>query len=174
MKYGFLFLLVSSTVFAAGDGHGSVGDLLYKFVNFSILVGFVLFKFTKPLSNGFTEKSKEVENLVNAAKIADEKASKRLNELNSKYEQLGEEKSKLETKQSEIKSTFEKEINAETEQKISKLGKDFSGKLDSEKNRMLNDLNATLVDAVIAQASSTIKNDSSKKKAVLDSMLSKL
>ena len=39
---------------------------------------------------------------------------------------------------------------------------------------MLGELNATLVDAVIAQASSTIKNDSTKKKAVLDSMLSKL
>ena len=58
--------------------------------------------------------------------------------------------------------------------KISKLGKDFSGKLESERNRMLDELNATLVDAVIAQASSTIKNDSTKKKAVLDSMLSKL
>ena len=58
-------------------------------------------------------------------KLQMKKASKRLNELNTKYGQLGEEKSKLESKQNEIKSTFEKEIAAETEQKDFKAWKRF-------------------------------------------------
>ena len=66
----------------AGGGGGHISDLLYPAVNFFLFFGFLVWKIKKPLSEMFTEKSKEVEDFYSFA-------DKKNKEAEMGYEEFG-------------------------------------------------------------------------------------
>ncbi len=62
-----LALLGSSAALASGgEGahHGSAADLIAPAVNVALLLGFLVWKLKKPLSDSFTKKSEEITNTI--------------------------------------------------------------------------------------------------------------
>ncbi len=171
----FLIFLASfisvENLFAAGDGHhGSVADLIAPAVNVAILVGFLVYKLKKPLSDMFTKKSEEISNTLERASLKSKEAQimyegevKKLNNLNNEIKNIHHQS------EQEI-SLYEKKLSKETEEKTRKLKNDANLKIAADKKQLIDELNNQLLDQVIKNAKSTIKSN----KEYLDKTSSKL
>lgn len=93
-----VFLLVSVGIaFASGgeehhaDGGVLLKDFLYRVLNFAIVVGILWYFLAKPLKNGLSGRTKEIEKNLAEAKKAKEEAEAKFAEYDRKLKQATEE-----------------------------------------------------------------------------------
>jgi F0F1-type ATP synthase membrane subunit b/b' len=158
--------LASAATFASehGGAHGphhapSVTSLIAPAVNVIILVGFLVWKLKKPLSDSFTKKSEEVTNTLERASLKSKEAQMMLENEQRKISNLnGEIKNLNDQTEADVKN-FEKALSKETEEKIQKLKADATSKIAADKKAIMDELNAELLNQVIAKAKTTIKTN---------------
>lgn len=161
MRFILTYALFASAAFASSKGghHGSATDLIAPAVNVLILVGFLVWKLKKPLNETFTKKADDVTNTLERASLKSKEAQMMLENEERKLSNLSSEmKNITEQSDSDVK-TYEKNLTKETEEKIQKLKADAASKIAADKKAILDELNAELLNQVIAKTKSTIKTN---------------
>lgn len=178
MKTYFTIILffLSINGFAAEEGHGAghITDLIYPAINFTLLFGFIFFKVKKPLSDAFSSNSEEVENLFNMAEEKSKEAQIKLDMYLKRIESLDSEMAKISRTADEDSEKFARTQKDETTQAIKRLKKDAQGKMESEKNEMVRNLNSSLLDQVIFKAKTEINSNSEFKSKATKKLLSNI
>lgn len=154
-------LLVSASAFASGNGghHGSAGDLIAPAVNVALLVGFLVWKLKKPLSDSFTKKSEDITNTIERASLKSKEAQMMLENEQRKITNLSSEMKTLNDQSEADVKAFEQKLAKETEEKIQKMKVDATSKIAADKKAIMDELNAELLNQVIAKTKSTIKTN---------------
>ncbi len=156
----YALLLIPTFAYASGDaGHGSAADLIAPAVNVAILVGFLVWKLKKPLNDSFTKKAEEITNTLERASLKSKEAQMMLENEQRKITNLSTEMKNLADQSESDVKTFEKNVAKETEEKIHKLKTDATSKIAADKKAIMDELNAELLNQVIAKTKSTIKTN---------------
>lgn len=144
---------------SAGAHHGSVSDLLAPLVNVVVLVGFLVWKLKKPLSDMFTKQAEEISNLLERASLKSKEAEVMLLSQEKKMANLEHEIKEIHrSTENEIK-TFDKNYAREIEEKSFKLKTDATAKIEAERKAITDELHASLLDEVISKTKSTIRGN---------------
>ena len=154
-----LMLVMSGSAFAAGDGHGGPMDLIAPAVNLSILLGFLAYKLKGPASNFFSGKSASVSEMMERASVKAKEAEMMMQMQSKKMEGANEEISKIESDVDSEISKFKTAYESEVQERIRKMKEEAGLKIEAEKKELLDELNSTLLDQVIAKTKATLKND---------------
>ncbi|MBI5892348.1 MAG: ATP synthase F0 subunit B [Deltaproteobacteria bacterium] len=77
--------LATSTVFAAAEGgHEGGSDLIWRVINFAVLVGIIYFLLAKKLKNFLQERRESIKKALEEAKAAKQEAEKKYREYDAK------------------------------------------------------------------------------------------
>lgn len=153
-------LLICSSAFAAGDsGHGSAADLIAPAVNVALLAGFLVWKLKKPLSDSFTKKSEEITNTIERASLKSKEAQMMLENEQRKITNLSSEMKTLNDQSEADVKAFEQKLAKETDEKVQKMKVDATSKISADKKAIMDELNAELLNQVIAKTKTTIKTN---------------
>lgn len=163
--------LTISKAYAAGGGHGSVTDLIAPAVNVGILLGVLGWKLKEPLKNYFTTKSQEVANTLERASLKSKEAQMMLDGETRKMANLQNELKAIHAQSENDVLTFEKNLSKETEDKTHKLKADANSKIQADKKAALDELNAELLNQVIAKTKTTIKTNKDYQNKVSSKLL---
>lgn len=171
-----ILLLASSNLMAAGnsDGHGSVADLIYPFINVVLLFGFLIWKLKGPISNMFTENSAKIQELAELADKKDQEAENQLRALETKIAKVQNEMHEIVVNAKEDGDRFAKEHTTETQDQIARLKQDVEMKLMSEKAELVREINSKLLDEVINGAKTKIKSDDGLKKKATSNLMAQI
>ena len=167
----FVLLLLIQNVHAAGSGDAKVTDLAWPFFNFFVLFGFMVWKFKKPINDGYTKMSLEVEEKFNSAKNADIKAKEFLNEQIKFRDNSDSELANLQVESDKNWDKQKKIIEAEFNQKIKKLYSDFDSKLKNERKKIESDISSNLLEKIIEKTTSSISSSPEKKSSAMRKFL---
>lgn len=161
--YLALALTFISKAYASGDSHGghdaSITDLLAPAVNVAIILAFLIWKLKKPLTDMFNKKSEEVSSTIERASIKAKEAQIRLEAQQKKMSNLEQEIKEINKVNETDLQNFEKALAQEVEDKTRKFKADASAKIEATKKAMVEELNAEILDQVIAKTKSTIKTN---------------
>lgn len=154
-------LLASASAFASGDSahHGSAADLIAPAVNVALLVGFLVWKLKKPLSDSFTKKAEDITNTLERASLKSKEAQMMLENEQRKITNLSSEMKTLSDQSEADVKAFEQKIAKETEEKVQKMKTDATSKIAADKKAIMDELNAELLNQVIAKTKTTIKTN---------------
>ncbi len=154
-------LFFSAAALASGNGghHGSAGDLVAPAVNVALLVGFLVWKLKKPLNDMFTKKAEEITNTLERASLKAKEAQMMLENEQRKITNLSTEMKTLADQSDADVKTYEKNLARETEEKIQKMKTDATSKIAADKKAIMDELNAELLNQVIAKTKTTIKTN---------------
>lgn len=156
--YAILALGITKA-YAAGGGHGSLVDLIAPAVNVGILLGVLGWKLKDPLKNYFANKSQEVANTLERASLKSKEAQMMLEGEERKMANLQNELKAIHSSSETDVLTFEKNLSKETEEKTHKLKADANSKIQADKKAVMDELNAELLNQVIAKTKKTIKTN---------------
>lgn len=158
--YAFIALGFATKAWSSGDTHhASITDLIAPAVNVALLVGFLVWKLKKPLSDAFTKKSEEITNTLERASLKAKEAELMLNNEKNKQSNLANEVKNIAAQAEADVTSYERTLAKETEDKTQKLKTDANAKIQADKKALLDELNAKLLDQVIAQTKQTIKSN---------------
>lgn len=166
-------LLVSTSAFAAGKG-GGISSLAYPALNFVLLFGFIIYKARKPLSEMFSTKANEVEELYQFAEKKSQEAEARLDQFNEKMTKVGTETTKILEEAKVDADRFAVEQEVETKEALERIKRNTASKLESERKNMLHQLNATLLEEVISKTKANIKQDNAAHTKATDKLVSQI
>lgn len=156
-----LFALSTVNAIAADGGggghHATISSLFAPAVNVAILLGLLVWKLKGPLAEHFTAKSNEVSNTLERASLKSKEAKMMLEGEERKLANLANELKTIQNQAENDVATFEKNLSKETEEKAVKLKTDANSKILADKKAFLDELNAELLNQVIAKTKSTIK-----------------
>lgn len=171
----FLLILISSEIMAAGNasGHGSVKDLIYPFINVTLLFGFLFWKLKGPVSKMFTENAKKVEELAELADKKDQEADAQLKTVETKMAEVHNEMHSIVVTAKEDGDRFEKDHASEVQEQIARLKQDAEVKLMSEKAELIREINSKLLDEVINGAKGKIKSDSALQQKATSNLMAR-
>lgn len=156
--YALLALSITKA-YAAGGGHGSITDLIAPTINVAILLGVLIWKLKGPLKNHFNSKSEEVSNTLERANLKSREAQIMLEGEERKLANLENEIRAIHQNSDNEVLTFEKKLSKETEEKTHKLKSDATLKIQADKKAIMDEINAELLNQVIAKTKSTIKTN---------------
>jgi F0F1-type ATP synthase membrane subunit b/b' len=154
-----VLLALSSTVFAAGDGHGSPSDLISSFFNVFLLGGFLVWKLKGVFKKHFTEKSESVSEIMERASVKAKEAEMMMQMQQKKIDGMTQEISKINSDVAVDVERFKNDYSKEVQDRITKLKNDAAQKIESEKKELANELNETLIDSVISKAKVALNKD---------------
>ena len=155
----FIGLILSTSVFAAGSGHGSPSDLIPSFVNVAILAAALLYILVPKLKIMFSEKSSNVTEVMERASVKAKEAKMLMEVQNKKIESLDDEIQAIRNEGDQEINGYKNLLGKDVEARISALKVEAGKKIETEKQELANNLNEQLLDEVIAQAKSKIKAD---------------
>lgn len=158
LKFIALILCVSDA-YAAGGSHGHISDLILPAWNFVPLFIVMLLLLKKPISEGFTKNATDVESLYNLAEEKDKEAQIKLDMYEKKMNSLKVETERLMTEAKADADKISSETEKETASLVEKMNKDSVSKVAYEKSQAVRNINATLVDEVVAKAKSKINEN---------------
>ena len=176
-KYSFMFIALSASAFAAGDGANhepSIKELMYPAINFAVLVGFLIWKLKKPLSEMFIKQASEIEGMMSSAAQKNKDAEERLKLLTAKMSNLNVELAKIQKDYESDVATFTTNQAGETQATITRTQRDLEKKLEGEKKELLEKINEELLNNVIAKTQQTISGNGDMKKRATSNIVSGL
>ncbi len=160
--YLAIALTFAQKAFAAGDSHGghaSITDLVAPAVNVFIIVSFLVWKLKGPMTEMFNKKAEDIANTIERASIKSKEAQVMLDAQQKKMNHLDQDiKEVFNASEKEVQN-FEKNLALETEEKTRKLKADANLKIEASKKAMVEELNAVILDQVIAKTKTTIKTN---------------
>lgn len=175
--YSFMFATLASAAQAASTGvqhEPSIADLTYPAINFTVLVGFLIWKLKGPMKEMFNKKANEVQSLMQSAAQKNKDAEIRLADLQGKMKNLDTEINKIVADYHGDVANFTTAQASETQTVISRTKRDLETKLEGEKNDVVEKMNQDLLNNVIAKTQETIKNNSDMKNRATKNIVSGL
>jgi F0F1-type ATP synthase membrane subunit b/b' len=175
--YAFIALSVVAKAYGSDGGHGgehhapSITSLIAPCINVVILFGVLIYVTKDKLKGYFVSKSEEVSNTLDRASIKSKEAQLMLDTQKRKMAALDSEIKNINQQTETDVLTYEKKLSKEVEDKIAKLKVDAASKVQADKKQMMNDLNAELLEQVIAKTKSTIKGNKDFQGKVSSKML---
>jgi F0F1-type ATP synthase membrane subunit b/b' len=161
--YAILALTITKAYSASsGSGeahHASITDLFAPAINVGILLGVLVWKLKGPLRNYFVSKSEDVANTLERANLKSKEAKIMLEGETRKMANLANEVKSINQQSENDVSLFEKNLSKETEDKTQKLKVDANSKIQADKKALMDELNAELLNEVIAKTKTTIKTN---------------
>lgn len=170
----FLLSLTSTVALANSEGgghHGSAADLIAPAVNVAILIGILVWKLKTPLRNYFVTMSENVSNTLERASNKSKEAQVMLENEQRKLMNLENEVKNIKQQSANDVATYEKNLARETEEKTHKLKADAQTKIQADKKAIMDDLNAELLNQVIAKTKTTIKGNKDYQSRVSNKLL---
>lgn len=150
------FLVLQNIAHAAGGG---ASDLVFPFLNFFLLFGGLFIILKKSIPQKFTSWSESIEKSYEDAQIRSREASLKLEEAESKFNNLPGERDKIISDAKSMGQEIQEKINQEARQKEIKIKDDTVKKIEAEKDKLVRGLNNKLINKVIEGARSKISND---------------
>jgi F-type H+-transporting ATPase subunit b len=173
-----IIFMLPALAFAAsgGDAHHepSIMDLIFPAINFCLVFGFIILKVKKPISEAFTQNSKDVEALYSLADEKYKEAQIKYDSYAKKLEQLEFEIKRINESSEEDAKKFAAMAKQETTQTLARMDKDAQNKLESDKNQLVTKLNNELLDKVIDQAKKSISDDKELQSKATSKLVSSL
>ncbi len=162
----FMTIFVGVAVASGGEHHADSGvllkDFLYRVLNFAIVVGILWFFLAKPLKNGLSGRTKEIEKNLAEAKKAKEEAEAKFAEYDRKLTQATEEIA-------EISAAIQREGELEKEKIIQnakaaavKIEKDAEAAVNLEISRAKEQLQREAVQLAVGLAEQLLMNNFNK------------
>lgn len=174
-KLILLSLFITSLANAAGGGgHGSPADLVWPAINFVALFGFLIFKLRKPLSEMFDRQAKDVQETYEMAEKKDKEAQIKLETFQKKMSSFDRERQKAIEESNKEAELLAASIKRETQSTIEKLKVDAKSKVEHEREQLNKQLNAGLVDEVIARARQKISNSKDYQSKVTEKLVNQV
>ena len=171
--YAFIALGFASKAWSAsgGEHHSSISDLIAPTFNVVVLIGVLIFATKDKLKGYFITQSENVANTLERADIKSKEAQLMLDGQKRKLASLDADIKKIESESESDVHAYEAKLSKETSQKISKLKEDGHSKAEANKKQMMNDLNKELLEEVMKQTKSTIKDNKEYQSKVSSKML---
>lgn len=171
--YAFIALGFASKAWSSSGsgGHGSLSDLIAPTFNVVVLIGVLIFATKDKLKGYFVSQSENVANTLERADIKAKEAHIMLENQKRKLATLDADIKKIHSNSESDVQEFEAKLSKETSQKISKLKEDGNSKVEANKKQMMNDLNRELLEEVMKQTKSTIKDNKEYQNKVSSKML---
>jgi F-type H+-transporting ATPase subunit b len=160
MKVFIILALTIETALAAGGyEQGPISKLIFPAMNFSLVMGLVIFLLRKPLKEFFNKNAEDITSLYYHAEEKEKEAAIKLNMYKEKMGNLeGEKKKILDSSETELR-TFKAKTTNETAEQIKKLEEDAKVKMDYELNMLKRKLNESLLDEVIQRTKNSVRQD---------------
>jgi len=158
VRITLIIFLTSFSCFASG-GPGHISDLFWPAFNFFIFFGFLFWKIKKPIKDGFNKNAELVKELYEYADAKSKDAESKILKYEEKLNNLDNLVQKIKIDMDQEFSIFSKNLEVETEKKIERAGKDAQRRVLSEKNKMIRDLEESLLNMVIAKTKNRIGGD---------------
>lgn len=161
---------------AAGGGYGEIHwtDIIHPWINFAIIFGFIGWKIKGMISDAFTKNAEEVESLYIVAEEKDKEAQIKLDALRKKFDQVESAKEKIIQNAMTDAEKFEAKYREEIESNIERLKREAANKVESEKNEMMRELNASLLEQVISKTKTSVKSNDEYRKKAAEKLLSEV
>ena len=163
MRMKLFLFLIPCLCFAAGDGHGSIKDLIAPGVNFVILMGFAIWKLRSPLKEHFVNLAKETKTSMDNAEAKSKIAKLKYEEQKKKLDQLESEIGKINKQNDDEIAKYENEFRANLKDKIARNISDSQKRLELEKQVALNQLGEDVLTKIISQCKSNINSNTGNK-----------
>lgn len=144
--------------FAAG-GTGTIMDIMYPVINFTLFFGFLLLKLKKSVSESFNDKADEVKEQYEFADVKNKESDIKLKMYEDKLKNLNAEEAKIRESAKKDADTFLKENTEEKNQMVERVKKDSKNSLESEKNSMIRGINSELLDLILSKTKQQISSD---------------
>jgi len=126
------------------------------------------------MSDAFTKNAKDVEDLYNLAEEKYKEAQIKYDSYAKKLEQLDSEITRIHNETDENVRSFSNMTKKETATTLQRMERDTNNKLDSERNKLIMDLNKKLVDEVVNKTKSTIADNKEYKTKVTNNLVSSI
>ncbi len=172
-------LIFSSSVLAAGGGEGGhheahISDLLYPVLNFGILFIFMFWKLKGPVVKMFQDKADDILSLYNHAEEKDKEAQVELDKAADQIKNVEKEYAKIIEDAHTDSSNFDSSHSKEIASNIERLERDAVLKVEAEKQVMIHEIEAELVEKVIANAKQTISSNSDMQKKATNKLVAEI
>jgi len=159
MKMKIVLFLVPSLCFAAGDGHGSIKDLIAPGVNFAILAIFAIWKIRPGLKEYFIKNATDTKTSMSNAEAKSKVAKLKYEEQKKKLDQLDFEISKINQANNEEIEKYEKNFLVNLKEKAENNVSDSRKRLELEKQVALNKLGEDVLAKIISQCKTNINSN---------------
>lgn len=175
-QVAILFSLSTLSVLAAGNGggHGSVTDLIWPAVNFSLLVGGIIVWQKNNIKEMFDKNAEDVKNLFEYAEKKDKEANIKLEMFKKKMDNLESEKNKIKENAEKEAKDFISNAEKEAQEYIARLERDTDSKIKHEKTSLENSLKEDLVNAVISEAKNKISSNKDLNNKATNKLISQI
>ena len=167
----FYTALLTTSAFAAGDGHGSPKDLIWPFINFTLLVSFIVYKMKKPLSESFTKNAIAIESQYKNATSKSKEVNLKHQEIIQKLNNLNSEKMKIANEMDVRISSYSKEFNVELAQKIEKIKDEAQKKVENERKVLSLKTTKAFANQVVLETKEKVAQNPSQKKSITENLL---
>lgn len=171
--YAFIALGIATKAWSSSEGghHGSISDLIAPAFNVVVLFGVLIWATKDKLKAYFDTQADEVKNTLERADIKAKEAAMMLDNQKRKMANLETEVKNIHGQADTDVVVFEKNLSVETEEKIAKMKVDANSKVVADKKSMMDELNAELLEQVVAKTKLTIKNNKDYQSKVSNKML---
>lgn len=160
----FIFFLLAES-HASGGGFAEFwnkylnypGFEAWKFINFAIFIGLLIYILKKPLSDGFKEKREIIRAELIKAEEEKQAAMAQLTETEAKMARLESEKDNVLNRAKEEAKAEEKRIAAETESEVKKLREQAENEITRTATQAKHELRKLSAEETIRRAEEMIK-----------------
>lgn len=171
-RYVISLLVVCAVVFASmpvwasseGGGHGGGGfnkkaDLLYRFINFAVLLGALIFLLRKPMGKALDGRRQGIRDQLDDLERQKQEAQKKLAEYKGKLNLLQEEVEKIVADYVKEGEAAKEKIIAEAKGAAEKLQKQAKKNIEHEFQKARQELRAAVAEQAVAMAEELIKRN---------------
>lgn len=169
----FLTFILSTTVMAANNGHGSILDLKNYIINFAIFAVIFVWKILPMVKNHFREQHLLMKNQFHTA-------SEKLRLAKIEKEKVESELNGLDRKISDMKNSSTRDLDVyrvrykkELEEKVTTLEKDLDYQFEFESMALNNNMYQNILNKITEQVENTVNNSPNDKALLADAMIRK-
>jgi F0F1-type ATP synthase membrane subunit b/b' len=138
------------------------------------LFGFLFWKLKPKLVSGFQEWSNKIHKQYDGAEAKSKEAHLKLEVINKRYDDIENEKKKIMAEAEQQAAEFASVTLKEAKERTQKIAEETLLRSEAEKSKMLRELNAGILEKVIARTKSKIKTDSIVKSKTVKNLLQRI
>ena len=168
------FILFFAAGLCAGDGHGSVKDLLWPSLNVGILFAFLGILLGKKGNAWFAAQAASVRQIYEYATQKDLKAQNNLDNLQKKLDNLPSELEEMAQRAKGQSEKWREEQKKQTAIYLEQMRKDVQDRIGYEKKTMVDQINNFLAIEVVDKVKDEIKKDPKWGKQIHRNLMEKL
>jgi F-type H+-transporting ATPase subunit b len=144
---------------AAAEEHGSPLDVVFRWINFAVLLGALGYLLKKPAQEFFESRKNEITTGLERGRKAEEEASRRMSEIEQRLGRLSSDLTALKS-QAEAESAKERErIVTEAKQEVERVTEQSRQEIDRIAKGIEKSIKEKIADAVVERAGRKIETD---------------